>query len=334
LRVSRASGKFWPKGIRMIKSVPSRLFCGIFCFGLALFATQNVSAAERGGGSNYLWYDADDTCKFADHPIVGDYKKQKQVIDKQLAALHANGQRRLRVGYAVTPNTNKMNSSGTDLDPGYKANLTSFLKSVKNAGFEEVEFMNGAAGESPHKWKEWQEDEYLRIWYKIAGERQALMQSGLHYLIDLFNEAIPASNQHILLQFSQRLWSDYVRMLGKKDTVGFSIIPDIKQNRFAQMRSIYGNNPPDVFDLHIYADSYDKFVNAHQQIAAQGYGNTPWIIGEALYNDAQEADELDQAIKATGQRVLWLTQWQKTRGSKCPVNVVPLDFNNYRSRGF
>ena len=33
-------------------------------------------------------------------------------------------------------------------------------------------------------------------------------------------------------------------------------------------------------------------------------------------------------------RVLWLTQWPKTRGSACAVNVVPLELDQYLRGGF
>ena len=92
----------------------------------------------------------------------------------------------------------------------------------------------------------------MKRWRKILELRPLFIASGLHYYIDLLNEGIPASNQPMLLRYTQRLWSDYTKMFGKNDTVGFSIITTVAQDRFSQIRQVYGSVLPDVFDLHIF----------------------------------------------------------------------------------
>ena len=56
--------------------------------------------------------------------------------------------------------------------------------------------------------------------------RPIIAGAGVHYRLDLCNEAVPAPNQTLLLAYTQRLWTDYTHVHGKEDTLGFSIIAD------------------------------------------------------------------------------------------------------------
>lgn len=330
---------------------PARIAVRLFGILLAAIGIQPgmsvAGVAIERGGSNYIWYHTDDpsgmtectsstSSNFNKYPIVANYDQQKDLIDQQLATLYANGQRHLRLAYSVESGE-KLNPAGNDLNPRFKANLAAFLQAVKAAGFVKVEFMSGSYSDRPSKWPQWREDEYQRIWTMVVGERSVLAASGLAYVIDLHNEAIPAKNQPVLLQYAQRLWTDYTKAFGRDDTIGFSIITDIDQDRYAQLRAIYGNNPPQAFDLHIYSgkeSAYARVVNAHKRLAQLGYGKVPWIIGETEYNDAETAADLARGLKESGQQVLWLTQWPKVKGTRCAVNVVPLEFNHYLDNGF
>ena len=311
----------------------------ILSFFLGNCAESFAAISEYRGGSNYAFY-ALDGCKRDGSIVIRSYNQQKNIINRQLAGMYTNGQRRLRLPiFFRDGNTTSglLDSSGGDLHPQDKANLAAFLAAVKQTGFEQVEIGFFPIGESsPATWKEWKEDTYQENWHLIQNLRPIFAASGLPYLIDLDNEATPASNQKILLQYTQHLWTDYTRAFGKQDTIGFSIIPNPQQDRFAQTAQIYGTNPPDALDLHFYENSYENIINAHNRLSLLGYGNIPWIIGEAYYNDAQEADEIAKAISQTHQKLLFITEWPLTREKTChDVDVAPpTEFNQYAKHGF
>jgi len=295
-------------------------------------ATGNLVGSR--GGSDFLYFDLQG-CNRDKFAILPDYDANREAINDRLATMFKNGQRRLRTAIPLPENLIG-NTPGAALNPGYKKNIKGLLSAIKRNGFEEIEIGLGSVGDPPFKWSEWHEDWYVRRWSIIVELRPLLIASGLHYYVDLLNEGIPADNQPMLLRYTQRLWTDYTKSFGKKDTVGFSIITTIQQDRFTQIPLVYGNNPPEVFDLHIYDNPYQSFVNAHGRLKALGYTNIPWIIGEAYYNDQSEANDIARAIQETGQRVLFLLEWPLRRvNAACDaVDVVPLDFGEYMKRGF
>ncbi len=309
---------------------------------LALGASSHSSAnpAHGRGGANLFYYKLEgcERDQFRFNPAF--YNRQKAEVDPVLESMYANGQRRLRVSIiwqhgGIFP----IIDSSAGLSEEESRSIRESINTFRKIGFLQAEVVMGLRSPNgPGIWKqEWHEDLYRENLSMIDQIRSTLIEARFPYYIDLVAEGTPARNQPTLLRYVQRLWADYSARYGTTDTVGFSIIPNIRQNRFAQMRAIYGNRPPAAFDLHIYEDSYDKFINAHQQIAAQGYGHIPWIIGEALYNDATEADDIARAVQATGQRVLFLIAWPKIRGEhRCHgVDVAPpVEFNNYLQRGF
>jgi hypothetical protein len=266
--------------------------------------------------------------------VLPNYNKHEAVINARLQTMFKNGQRRLRT--AIPPPANLVGRSPDDaIDMTYKRNVEAFLGAVKQNGFEEIEVGIGSVGEPPTKWTEWHENLYLQRWGLIMKLRPLLVASGLHYYTDLLNEGLPASNQPMLLRYTQRLWADYTKSFGKKDTIGFSIIATVSQDRYKQIPKVYGTNLPEVFDLHIYDNSYASFVNAHTRMKALGVSKIPWIIGEAFYNDSKQADDLSLAIRITQQQVLFLLEWPLTRAKQCDdVDVVPLAFDEYIKRGF
>jgi len=305
---------------------------GAACLGV--FAAAAPVAVER-GGSNFNFYKFDyakERCGRDDFTILQNYHEDKPAVDAILRQMYAKGQRRLRLGmYFRHPPAQTLEL----------ANLGEVLKTIKEIGFEQVIVSLGIGYGNPANWTEWHEDLYRQSWDILQRVRATVVASGVNYLFDLGNEGIPAANQKMLLQFAKRKWADYAKSYGTADTLGFSIITDIRQDRFAQIPAVYAGRPPAVFDLHIYGDGNPSakalFLNAHERLSQLGYGKTPWIIGETLYDDRKTAQELREAIDATHQRVLFLLQWQLSRGAPKPcdgTDVVPVDFGAYISSGF
>jgi hypothetical protein len=75
--------------------------------------------------------------------------------------------------------------------------------------------------------------------------------------------------------------------------------PDI---RFSGCGAYGSHGSPALFDVHIYDDTGDSFATAFNSLNAQGYQGVPWIIGEAVYNDATEAAALRQQATSTASK--------------------------------
>jgi hypothetical protein len=177
---------------------------------------------------------------------------------------------------------------------------------------------------------------WIAKWVKLILHgclRPIIASSGLAYRLDLFNEGIPDPSQPVAaLQYVQRLWIDYTSRFGKADTVGFSVISD-NDRRVRQFPTVYNGNFPNVFDFHFYENAYSNFSVVHQACVDLGLPQS-WILGEAFYDDAQEAKELKQVIRDTGQTVLFLTQWiQKRRFMRqnCPALTNTAYYNNVQN---
>jgi hypothetical protein len=297
------------------------------------------------GGSNYSWYQLGPPCNREPYGVVYNYNTASATIDAQLQQMYDNGQRRLRIPIYHGRGANSgtvMDSTGGNLAPQFRTNLTNLLAAIKAAGFVEIEVSFNPQGENdPTKWTTFSDDYYQENWSLIQNLRPIIAGGGIPYHIDLSNEGIPPPGFAALLQYSQELWNDYVSTFGSGDTIGFSIIaddPHVSQVSVVYGPSAYGSNgSPQRFDVHIYDETGTSFATAFSGLSAQGYQAVPWVIGEAYYNDAAEAASLRQEANSSGQTVLYLTQWPLTSDLTCSsaVNVAPpVDFSNYQAQSF
>jgi hypothetical protein len=291
--------------------------------------------AMQRGGSDYLFFGLEG-CGLTGFLVAAAYDTHREIIDQQLFAMYRNGQRRLRIALPLDPDPTRGPFSDGALIPQYRHSIVDFLAAMRRAGFEEIEAVIGGGQHSPNTWKSWDEAAYQLRWNRIVEFRNILIASGLRYRLDLGNEAIPTRTEPILLEYDRRLWMDYVRAFGTADTVGFSIITDIAQDRFAQIGAVYQGRLPAVFDLHIYDRPVPLVMNARRRLSQLGFAGVPWIIGETFYNDRDEAQELANAILTSGQKVLFLLQWPLTSQRRCKgVDVgFPERFDNYIAYGF
>ena len=285
------------------------------------------------GGSNYMFY-ALRSCNRSDY-VVAAYRDNQAIIDGQLLRIFTDGQRRLRISVPLTARRTA-GSEASSTPAFHPESVEALLKRIKFDGFEEVLVVVGDSTPSVVSWQSWDEDEYQRRWTAIRDVRTLLTRSGLPYRLDLLNEGIPAINQPMLLRYTNRLWRDYRQSFGTSDTVGFSVIADPQGSRLAQMSKVYDGVLPGAFDLHIYDDASQSFRETNRRLAGLGLGEVPWIVGEAFYNDAVEAQQLGQAALELHRQVLFLLQWPLSRERHCrDVDVsYPLSFDQYGEAGF
>ncbi|MDR6319890.1 hypothetical protein [Actinoplanes couchii] len=301
--------------------------------------------ATSRGGSNYGWYQIDG-CNREPYGVVNSFHKAPDLIRSQLAAMRAAGQARLRVHIIHRHRADTgtcMDSTGGNISAANRQNLADLLRAIKDAGFVEIQVAFMPIGENAaYNWTSWNEDIYQENWRLIANLRPIIAGSGLHYRIDLCNEAVPTDLQPLLLRYTQQLWKDYTNAFDKKDTVGFSAIG--YAGRIQNIPKVYGNNAPYLFDFHFYrrngVDEGALFTTAHTMMNQYGYTKQGWTIGEAFNNDSIAASSLRQAINSTDRTVYYLLQWPRQAPSDdptCPDATVlppPVNFGNYIAQGF
>ena len=277
--------------------------------------------------------------------VVYNYDTATATINAQLQQMYSNGQRRLRIPIYFARGIDSgtiMDSTGGNLAARFQTNLANLLAAIKAAGFVEIEVsFHPQSDNDPIGWATFSDDYFQENWSLIQNLRPIIAGAGISYHLDLMNEGIPPPGYAALLQYDQMLWNDYVSQFGSSDTLGFSIIADsahVGQVSAVYGPSAYGNQgAPQLFDVHIYDDPGNSFDTAFSGLNSQGYQGVPWIIGEAFYNDADEASALRQEINNTGQTVLYLTQWPVSADRNCSpdVNVAPpADFSNYQAQQF
>jgi hypothetical protein len=314
---------------------------------LAVLAIAGVNAVAAPGGSNYSWYQVDrpapGVCVREQYGVIPNFGRPgaHAAIKSELAQMIASGQRKLRIGifhaHGIDTGT-VMDSTGGDLSAQNRRNLGDLLGALKAAGFTQVEVAFHPEGPAVREWTAWRQDLYDENFALIRNLRPLIRAAGLPYVIDLSNEAIPTVQQPLVLRYARTLWAEYTRAFGRTDTVGFSVIGD--PAHVNEIPAVYGGKPPYVFDIHFYGgtsglDEYQQFVVADRLMRDRGL-RQPRIIGEAFYDDAAAADELQRAIAAGTRRVWYLTQWPLSRGSACSdVDVgAPTAFGAYARAGF
>lgn len=314
---------------------------------LASAATAGARVAPGPGGSNFSWFRVDrpepGVCIREPYGVIPNFHhpEARAQIRSELAQMFESGQRRLRIGifhgHGFDTGT-VMDATGGHLPPQYTKNLADLLAAIKAAGFVQVEIAFHPEGPGVHEWTSWDESRFEENWQLIRNLRPVIRAARLPYRIDLSNEAIPGPGQPLVLEYSRRLWRNYIRAYGRGDTVGFSVIGD--PAHVGRMREVYGDTPPRVFDIHFYGGTsgmteYELFRSSDRAMKGLRLSQ-PWIVGESFYDDSAAASQLRSALLATRRPVYYLTQWPLTRGSPCAdVDVgAPTAFGAYVGAGF
>ena len=296
------------------------------------------------GGSNFAWYQFDTaTCVGWPYGVIKNYDTATTAINNVLQTMYNNGQRRLRIpiyydhGAPSTDGTT-LDSTGGNLSPQNRTNLTNLLATIKAIGYSEIEVgMFPLGSNDPIGWTSWNETTYQENWNLLANLHSIIANSGIFYRIDLQNEGQPTTGQTVLQQYASRIWGDYTSgTFGWTDTVGSSIAGD-SAARMQLLPNVYGTYPhsPALYDLHFYNDPGGSFQNMHNYTPS-GWGRG-WIIGETFYNNSNSAYWFQTEMNALPQTVYYVAQWPLDSSGPCqPIccNVVPLSFSNYITYGF
>ncbi|MFT3792825.1 MAG: hypothetical protein QM741_17540 [Rudaea sp.] len=331
------------------------------------------------GGSNFLWYALGADCEREPYGIVPNYHLAgvRSQVQAQLAAMYAAGMARLSLGVYFAHGT----SSGTVVDSSDSAavalaaqNAADLMTDVKAAGFREVLFRFFPVGTIYPPNSDFDPSLVGEYWNFIQAIRPAVANAQLSYLIDLGVEAAPRDSELPIISNPwkypnnsswshavRQLWQNYYAAYGSADTIGFSSLTDDDaddmRSRVRHMRYVYdigGGNPryPATFAIDVYGDAsaneavkftqFDQALRSEDSSGSLGWRDTPVIVAETYYDDPVSAENLVVAMKNTGRKVPFLTQWPLDRGSNaatggdCAVTNVlpPYTWSVYASYGF
>ncbi|AHH97118.1 hypothetical protein [Kutzneria albida] len=300
-------------------------------------SAQPMGTTALAGGSNYDFY-GESGCDREPFGVVNSFDTGRATITAQLAQMYQQGQRRLRIGlfHHHAGDSGTVTDSTGPVSEHYKRNLADLLAAVRQAGFAEVEFSYYPVdANNPGNWSRFDEKLYQENWNFVAQVHPVLAAAGIPYKVDLLNEGMPMTGQQVRLEYAKRLWADYTANFGRADTVGFSMTVWLA-DRANQLRAVYGDNPPDLLDIHLYGDThngdeYTQFVNADKKLRELGY-TQDWVIGETWFNDTNAAQGIGRAIAETGRRVRYLAQWPLARTHHCDFvdSAPPIKYDVFR----
>ncbi len=265
------------------------------------------------GGSNFAWYGPpgqacyDPVC-FDTWYAISNYDRDTVAIDTALQDIYNSGQRKLRlpIYHSNVPGTacNEQGARETVMTSTYLqypnalapqciTNLTNLLETIRQKGFNEVMIsFHPQQTNVPQNWTTWSPYLYAENKAVVFNVRNVVAQAGLAYRIDLLNEGMPNNYEitnRALGQYAQTPWNDYRAQFGTWGTVGFSVaMANDYQERINNFSYVYGGVFPPVFSLHLRDDVFNRYVWTWQTMASRGW-TQGWIIGEAYYNDANNA---------------------------------------------
>jgi hypothetical protein len=301
----------------------------------------------------------------------------RDTVRQQLSELRASGQERISIGIVhLTPATptpdgrvsgTLLDSSGGALRPRFLQNIRDLVSDLRDAGFANYMFRWFPQG--PNDAKFWNTLDPARLednWGVISQVEPVLLAAGLEHGTDLLVEGMPRADiielpggnevirpdepaRHAWSDYAREIWKRYVQAFGPGRSVGFSFQSDTNDTRIDArvehkdyVYTVGGQLVlPAALALDIYGtperDEEWIFLRYRRHLVDEGLGDMYWLITEAFYDDAIAARGFANAMTASGQNILYFTQWPLQRNSTCDPDVTvapPADFSNYSRYGF
>jgi hypothetical protein len=300
----------------------------------------------------------------------------RNTVRGQLIEMRAAGQERVSIGVLhLTPtvptldgriNPTILDSSGGQLHPQYVQNIRVLLSDLREAGFAGILFRYFPQGANdPRSWNAKDAARLEDNWGVIAQIEPLLAASGLSYGTDLMVEGMPRADIVELpgddlirpdvpanrpwSDYTREIWRRYVQAFGASRSVGFSFVSDTDETRIdarAEHKDyVYTIDGQLVMPAALALDIYGTalrderwiFERYRKHLVDEGLGAMYWVIAESYYDDPSAARGIAEGMTATGQNVLYLTQWPLQRNAGCDPNVSvapPIDYANYAGYGF
>jgi len=336
---------------------------------------------ESGPGVNLNWFDLGEACHREPYAVLAQFHQPgvRARVTQLLVELRARGAESIGVGIyhfrpplptadGVFENGTVLDSTGGDLHPQMRANLSNLLDDIRAAGFRQLllrfhpQRQNNAAS-----WTHFDEGIFQENWNLIANLLPLAIGSELDWRVDLMVEGLPRARYYTLFgqlvvlagepdnsawsTYANRLWRNYVAVFDPARSVGFSSLsdadPDRLRARIEHMSYVYrlagGERVyPGALAFDLYGrggvDEGTLYRRIVDRLRREGYGNIPLIIAEAFYNDREAMGLLQAAVRELQARPLYVLHWPVARDRQdCSpdVNVAaPVEIDQLLRFGF
>ena len=354
------------------------LECSCICYSESIMEAEYEKFIQCAGGTNYAFYDVQDEYLKRNEPhswwkpgvlkhVVGAFHLQPAgFVEQTLKQMYSNGQRKIAlVLWYVNITEDKrlkgahwtnpvptgyehiyghiIDSAKGALCPQHQKNLKAVLSLIYETGFEDVTIRFAAQGvNNPMEWDTWNADYYRENHDFIVSTKEiadAILKDKIPVYYDLGLEL--GGLQGSCTRYTTQLWQDYIERYGAEDTFGFSFA--VEPGRVGRMLKIYkqSGSYPVAYPLDIYNDADKRLAYVAKELEQAGLSDSPIIIQETFYNDAQTYKEIKYAAERFDLNILYIMQWQVERcsmywhgknGEKKHRHfsvVGPVDYENY-----
>jgi len=287
--------------------------------------------------------------------VVGLYHLDPTLVEAQLRQMYQSGQRKVALFIWYMPFDNSLspqngipviwpdvwgaylNSSGGQLSTQAQSNLKSILGLVQNIGYDQVTLRFAPIGTAnPTTWGNiWNETVFEQDEQFVFNTRQlmenTLAGSSIKRFYDLGVEQ--AGVPHNLnsdgvtytdgqsLQWTTRLWADYVHQYGNSDSYGFSIAYSYGTLKSAIAEYDAAGFRPSTYGLDIY--NTGQVWNVYQELLAAGESSKPVIIQETQYDDAGIVQDFQTALQHIPLTISYIDQWITNSNTPSADGMTP-----------
>ena len=308
------------------------------------------------GGSDYPFFVQNfETWDNNQRTVVGQYQLDPGLVAAQLQQMYKEGQRNVALVIWYLPYTPSqipvngvlygafLDSTAGQLSPQVQQNLTAVLNLIKQVGFSQVTLRLAPVGAaSPATWgNTWQEatfqqDEAFEFSTRQIAET-ALAGSSVSRVYDLGVEmgGIPHNpnsdgitySDGQSIEWTSRLWADYVKQYGANDSFGFSIAYSFGTLTSAIAEYDRAGTRPNSYAIDLYTPS--DLWNYYEELVGAKDTAKPVVLQEASYNDASEMQGVANEIQHFPLKIAYIDQWPVSSSVANDDASPPTDYGAY-----
>ena len=306
---------------------------GVFSFGAAPALAQ-----EQTGGSNYVIVNPDlgklrgdeawrDSKVFV--PPACGYDRASGKVDEDFREMRSAGQKKMALviwhmthAKAVECAGFTVSSNGGQLPPRVMRNLATLLKRAKADGYDEVQVRFAPmGGNSPDRWKKWNQDKFDENWSVISSTAEQLKQGDAPRLVFDLGVELGGRKCDSCASYVTRLWKNYVEKFGPEDSYGFSIAaaPGRVTLLIEALRA--GGPLPDEIALDVYKNARNAVARAGEEAKAAGIAKPTFLIQETYYDEPGTLNEIREGASRSGAKIRAIMQWPVTPGANRHIST-------------
>ncbi|WP_374441020.1 hypothetical protein [Stella sp.] len=298
----------------------------------------SAAAQEETGGSNYVIVDPDLGRLRGDRawrdpgifvPPACAYDRSAGTVDEDLRRMRAGGQRKMALVVWHMHHANgaecagfTVASNGGRLPERVLRNLATLLERAAADGYDEVQVRFAPmGGNSPDRWKNWDEAKFAENWSVVRSTVGRLHQGKSPRLVFDLGVELAGRTCQSCPDYVTRMWRNYVAEFGPGGSYGFSVAA--APGRVARLvQALRAGGPlPDEIALDVYRDAGKAVARAAAEAKAAGIAEPRFLIQETYYGEPGTVRDMLGAAERSGARIRAVMQWPVTPGANRHISV-------------